>query len=119
METCESIGLLKIDFLGLSTLTILRKACDLIEKYHGIHYTMDNIPYRPTGDPDIDRMLKETFEMIGRGDTVGVFQVESSGMQQMLRDMRPTKFEHIVAAVSLVSSRPDGVHPGIQPALAW
>jgi DNA polymerase-3 subunit alpha len=106
METCESIGLLKIDFLGLSTLTIMRKACDLIEKHHGINYTMDNIPYRPTGDPRVDKMLKETFELIGRGDTVGVFQVEGVGMQQMLRDMRPTKFEHIIAAVSLYRPGP-------------
>ncbi|MBI1276527.1 MAG: DNA polymerase III subunit alpha [Anaerolineaceae bacterium] len=106
METCESIGLLKIDFLGLSTLTIMRKACDLIERHHGIKFTMDNIPYRPTGDPEVDRKLKESFELMGRGETVGVFQVEGSGMQQMLRDMRPTKFEHIIAAVSLYRPGP-------------
>jgi len=106
METCESIGLLKIDFLGLSTLTIMRKACDLIERYHGIKFTMDNIPYRPTGDPTVDRMLKESFELMGRGETVGIFQVEGTGMQQMLRDMRPTKFEHIIAAVSLYRPGP-------------
>lgn len=106
METCESIGLLKIDFLGLSTLTIMRKACDLIEKHHGIKYTMDNIPYRPTGSPQVDKMLRETFKLIGRGDTVGVFQVEGGGMQQMLRDMRPTRFEHIIAAVSLYRPGP-------------
>ena len=106
METCESIGLLKIDFLGLSTLTIMRKACDLVEKHHGIKFTMDNIPYRPNGEADYDKRLKEAFDMLGRGDTVGVFQVESSGMQQMLRDMRPSKFEHIVAAVSLYRPGP-------------
>jgi DNA polymerase III subunit alpha len=106
METCESIGLLKIDFLGLSTLTIMRRACDLIERYHGIKYTMDNIPYRPTGDVDIDRKLAESFAMIGRGETVGVFQVESGGMRQMLKDMRPTRFEHIIAAVSLYRPGP-------------
>jgi DNA polymerase-3 subunit alpha len=106
METCESIGLLKIDFLGLSTLTYLRRACDLIEKHHGIHYSMDNIPYRPSGDEKQDQMLKAAFEMIGRGETVGVFQIESTGMQQMLREMRPTMFEHIVAAVSLYRPGP-------------
>jgi DNA polymerase-3 subunit alpha len=106
METCESIGLLKIDFLGLSTLTYLRRACDLIAKHHGIRYSMDNIPYRPSGDETQDQMLKEAFEMIGRGETVGVFQVESTGMQQMLREMRPTKFEHIIAAVSLYRPGP-------------
>ncbi|NWG18371.1 MAG: DNA polymerase III subunit alpha [Chloroflexi bacterium] len=106
METCEQIGLLKVDFLGLSTLTILRKACDLIARYHGVRYTMDNIPYRPTGDPQTDDMLRQTFEMIGRGETIGVFQIESTGMQQMLRDMRPNRFEHIVAAVSLYRPGP-------------
>ncbi|MFN8528991.1 MAG: DNA polymerase III subunit alpha [Anaerolineae bacterium] len=106
METCESLGLLKVDFLGLSTLTIMRRACDLIEKHHNIRYSMDNIPYRPKGDPNLDRMLRETFEMISLGHTVGVFQVESSGMQQMLREMRPTKFEHIIAAVSLYRPGP-------------
>ncbi len=106
METCESIGLLKIDFLGLSTLTIMRKACDLIERYHGIKFTLDNIPYRPTDDPEVSRKLKESFELMGRGETVGIFQVEGSGMQQMLRDMRPTKFEHIIAAVSLYRPGP-------------
>ncbi|MEP6988717.1 MAG: LAGLIDADG family homing endonuclease, partial [Chloroflexota bacterium] len=106
METCESIGLLKIDFLGLSTLTIMRKACDLIERYHGIKFELDNIPYRPTEDPEVNRKLKASFELMGRGETVGIFQVEGSGMQQMLRDMRPTKFEHIIAAVSLYRPGP-------------
>jgi DNA polymerase-3 subunit alpha len=106
METCESIGLLKVDFLGLSTLTIMRRASDLIAKHHGIRYTMDNIPYRPTGDAQIDQMLRETFETIGRGDTIGVFQFESKGMQQMLREMRPNRFEHIIAAVSLYRPGP-------------
>ncbi|MGQ9907555.1 MAG: DNA polymerase III subunit alpha [Candidatus Flexifilum sp.] len=106
METCEKLGLLKVDFLGLSTLTIMRRASDLIRKNHGIELTMDNIPYRPTGDPEIDRKLEETFALISRGETIGVFQVESSGMQAMLRDMRPTRFEHIVAAVSLYRPGP-------------
>jgi DNA polymerase-3 subunit alpha len=106
METCESIGLLKIDFLGLSTLTLLRRACDLIARHHGIRYTMSNIPYRPGDDPEVNRMLEETFHMIGRGETVGVFQIESSGMQQMLRGMRPSKFEHIVAGISLYRPGP-------------
>lgn len=106
METCESIGLLKVDFLGLSTLTIMRRACDLILKHHGVQYSMDNIPYRPTGDPDKDRRLTETFQLIGRGETVGIFQVESSGMQQMLRQMLPNRFEHIIAAVSLYRPGP-------------
>jgi DNA polymerase-3 subunit alpha len=107
METCESIGLLKIDFLGLSTLTIMRKACELIEENCGIHYDLSNVPYRPDPDnPEVTRMVSEMFEMIGRGETVGVFQLESQGMRRMLTDMRPTRFEHIVAAVALYRPGP-------------
>ncbi|GAB4414555.1 MAG: hypothetical protein Kow00106_09680 [Anaerolineae bacterium] len=107
METCESIGLLKVDFLGLSTLTIMRKACELIEHYHGVHYDLSNIPYRPDpNDPEKTRMVEEMFEMLGRGETVGVFQLESQGMRRMLTDMRPTRFEHIVAGIALYRPGP-------------
>ncbi|MCC6616784.1 MAG: DNA polymerase III subunit alpha [Anaerolineae bacterium] len=106
METCESIGLLKIDFLGLSTLTQLRRTCELIERHHGIHYDMGNIPYRPSDDEDVNRKLSEAFDMVSRGETIGVFQIESTGMQEMLRGMRPTRFEHIIAAVSLYRPGP-------------
>lgn len=109
METCEQIGLLKVDFLGLSTLTILRKACDLVEKHHGIKYTMENIPYRhddPTITQDQLERLNAAFVMMGKGDTVGVFQLESGGMQQMLRDMRPKVFENIIAGVALYRPGP-------------
>ncbi len=107
METAESIGLLKIDFLGLSTLAYMRRACELIEEYHGIHYDMSNIPYRPDpNDPEITRRVEEMFEMLGRGETVGVFQLESSGMRQMLRGMRPKTFEHIIAAIALYRPGP-------------
>ena len=108
METAELIGLLKVDFLGLSTLTIMRKACQLISRHRGIDYTMDNIPYRhdsPVSDEE-RAMLDDAFEMMGRGETIGVFQVESGGMQQMLRGMRPRVFENIVAAISLFRPGP-------------
>ena len=109
METCESIGLLKVDFLGLATLSIMRKACELIERYHGISYNLNNIPYRHD-DPRLTEeqidMLNEAFQLMSRGETVGVFQLESSGMQSMLRDMRPTRFAHIVAGVSLYRPGP-------------
>ncbi len=107
METCESIGLLKVDFLGLSTLTIMRRACELIEQYHGIHYDLSSIPYRPDpDDPEISRKIAEMFEMLGRGETIGVFQLESQGMRRMLTDMRPQKFEHIVAGIALYRPGP-------------
>ena len=108
METAESIGLLKVDFLGLSTLTILRKACELIARHRGIHYTSENIPYRhdPAASPEERALLDDAFDMMGRGDTIGVFQVESGGMQQMLRQMRPKVFENIVAGISLFRPGP-------------
>lgn len=108
METAEYIGLLKVDFLGLSTLTIMRKACELIARHRGVNYTFDSIPYRHedamTGEERA--RLDDAFEMMGRGETVGVFQVESGGMQQMLRQMRPRVFENIVAAISLFRPGP-------------
>lgn len=109
METCEQIGLLKIDFLGLATLNILRTACELIARYHGVHYNMDTIPHRHD-DPRLTdeqlEQLNEAYALIARGETVGVFQLESGGMQGMLRDMRPREFENIVAAVSLYRPGP-------------
>lgn len=107
METAESIGLLKIDFLGLSTLTILRRACELIEKHHGVKYDMSNIPIKPDpNDPEVTHWVEETFKMLGRGESIGVFQLESSGMRQMLTGMRPKTFEHIIAAISLYRPGP-------------
>ena len=108
METAELIGLLKVDFLGLSTLTIMRVACQLIARHRGINYTMDNIPYRhDSAISDEQRaMLDDAFRMMGQGDTIGVFQVESGGMQQMLRQMRPRVFENIVAGIALYRPGP-------------
>ncbi len=107
MEVCEAIGLLKVDFLGLSTLTIMRKACELIERYHGIHYTLANIPYRPNpDDPEQSKMVAEAFELIGTGEVTGVFQLESQGMRKMLVEMLPKTFEHITAAISLYRPGP-------------
>ena len=107
METAEAIGLLKVDFLGLSTLTIMRKACELIKRHRGIHYNFDTLPYRHDSASDEQRaMLDDAFAMMGRGETIGVFQVESGGMQQMLRQMRPRVFENIIAAISLFRPGP-------------
>ncbi len=108
METAEYIGLLKVDFLGLSTLTIMRKTCELISRHRGMDYAIDSIPCRheEAQDDKTRAMLDEAFEMISRGETIGVFQVESGGMQQMLRQMRPRVFENIVAAISLYRPGP-------------
>lgn len=93
---CESIGLLKVDFLGLSTLTIMRRASELIRERHGVELDLYNIP---TEDP-------EAFELMARGEVTGVFQLESQGMRRILREMRPHKFEHIIALLSLYRPGP-------------
>lgn len=107
MEIVESMGLLKVDFLGLSTLTVMRRAARLIEDRYGTVYTMDNIPYDqghvgpdPTKDPDA------LFDMLGRGEVAGVFQVEGAGMRRLMIDMKPRKFDHIIAAISLYRPGP-------------
>ncbi len=107
MEIVESIGLLKVDFLGLSTLTVMRRAARLIEQRYGTVYTMDNIPYDagqigpdPSKDPD------ELFDMLGRGQVAGVFQVEGAGMRRLMMEMKPRRFDHIVAAVALYRPGP-------------
>ena len=125
MHVCEEIGLLKVDFLGLSTLTIMRKACDLIEQRHGVKWALDTIP---TNDP-------AAFELMARGDALGLFQVEGEGMRRVLTDMKPTRFEHIVATLSLFRPGPmeyipsfirrmhgeepiEYKHPALEPILA-
>ncbi|MCS6774089.1 MAG: DNA polymerase III subunit alpha, partial [Thermoflexales bacterium] len=96
MTHLESIGLLKMDYLGLSMLTIMRRACELIAERHGEHYTLDNIPIH---DPVI-------YETLSKGDVVGVFQVEGTGMRNLMMQMKPQRFEHIVAAISLFRPGP-------------
>ncbi|MBN1935738.1 MAG: DNA polymerase III subunit alpha, partial [Anaerolineae bacterium] len=85
MKIVDSIGLLKLDFLGLATLTQMRKAAELIEARHGVSLHFTNIP---TGDPCV-------FDLLTRGEVVGVFQVESEGMKKTLAQMRPTCLEDI------------------------
>jgi len=96
MEALEAIGLLKIDFLGLSTLTIMRRAADLIRERHGVDLNLDNIPL---DDPAI-------YELLSSGEVMGIFQVESPGMRRVLTTMKPTKFEHIVATLALYRPGP-------------
>lgn len=96
MEALEAIGLLKLDFLGLSTLTVMRLACDLIRRYHGRELDLESIPIE---DP-------KAMQLLADGHVVGIFQVESSGMRRVLKTMRPTKFEHIIATISLYRPGP-------------
>lgn len=95
----ESIGLLKVDFLGLSTISVMREACRLIEERHGISFNMSNIPFE--GEETAD-----AFKLLSSGEVSGVFQVESQGMRRVLTEMKPTLFEHIIATISLYRPGP-------------
>ena len=94
MAIIDKLGFLKVDFLGLRTLSVLRLACSMIRD---AQYDLSNIPYS-TDD--------ELFEIYHNGQTDGVFQVEGVGMTRMLAKMKPTKFEHIIAAVALFRPGP-------------
>ena len=96
MSKLEELGLLKVDFLGLATLTIMAKACDLIKERHGKDLNLHNIP---TDDP-------ETYELLGRGETAGVFQVEGSGMRRWLMQMKPRELANVIAMVALFRPGP-------------
>ncbi|MBL8050420.1 MAG: DNA polymerase III subunit alpha, partial [Anaerolineales bacterium] len=96
MGVLESLGMLKVDFLGLITLTVMARACDLIYKRHGIKYDLTNIP---VDDP-------KSFELMGAGQTAGVFQVEGGGMTRYLVQMKPKNLDNIIAMVALYRPGP-------------
>lgn len=97
-DTVEELGLLKMDLLGLRTLTVISDAVRLIAESTGKELDIDRIP--------IDD--RATYEMLSRGETAGVFQLESSGMRAILRDLKPEVFEDIVALVALYRPGPLG-----------
>jgi len=97
-ETVEKLGLLKMDFLGLRTLTVIGDAVRMIRENRGISLDMDHLPL---DDP-------ATYELLCKGETAGVFQLESSGMRAILRDLRPEVFEDIIALVALYRPGPLG-----------
>jgi DNA polymerase-3 subunit alpha len=92
----EDAGVIKMDFLGLKTLTILKDALRLIKQNHGVEIDIDYIP--------LDDV--QTFELYQRGDTNGTFQFESDGMQMYLRDLKPDKFEDLIAMNALYRPGP-------------
>lgn len=96
MIELEELGLLKMDFLGLRTLTVIRDAVNLVEKNHGIKVDFSEIDYE---DPKV-------LEMFAKGETLGVFQFESAGMRQVLKELKPDRFEDLVAANSLFRPGP-------------
>ncbi|SFM37106.1 DNA polymerase III, alpha subunit [Pleomorphomonas diazotrophica] len=123
MKWVESTGLIKFDFLGLKTLTVLRRAVDLIER-KGVKIDLSALPL---DDP-------KTYELLARGETVGVFQLESMGMRKAISDIKPDRFEDIIALVALYRpgpmanipvygarkfglEKPDYLHDSIEPVL--
>ena len=96
MGILDSLGMLKVDFLGLITLTVMARACDMIEKRHGIKFDLNNIPI---DDP-------KSFELMGSGQTAGVFQVEGGGMTRWLVQMKPKNLDNIIAMVALYRPGP-------------
>ncbi len=96
MTTLEELGLLKMDFLGLRTLTVIKDAVDLIEKDTGIHIDVDNIDYDD----------KAVLDSLCTGKTDGVFQLESAGMKNFMKELRPQNLEDVIAGISLYRPGP-------------
>lgn len=96
MTTIERLGLLKMDFLGLKTLTVIRDALDCVKTDFGIEIDIDGIDMNDT----------ETYSMISRGDTDGVFQLESGGMTEFMKELCPSSIEDIIAGISLYRPGP-------------
>ena len=96
MNIITKLGLLKVDFLGLATITVIHRACDLIRERHGIDLNLHNIPL---DDPD-------TFEFISKGHTAGLFQLEGSGMTRYIVQMKPRDLSNIIAMVALFRPGP-------------
>lgn len=107
MDVVDALGMLKVDFLGLRTLTHMRKTCELIEQEHGRKFNLNNIPYeRVPDDPVKDAEVKALYDLLSSGETTGVFQVEGAGMRRTLQEMRPFEFQHIIAAIALYRPGP-------------
>lgn len=96
MTTLEELGLLKMDFLGLRTLTVIQNAVNLVEKDTGVHLDMETIDY------DDRRVL----ESLGTGRSDGVFQLESAGMKNFMKELKPQSLEDVIAGISLYRPGP-------------
>ncbi|MEW6623847.1 MAG: DNA polymerase III subunit alpha [Bacillota bacterium] len=98
MNIIEEIGLLKMDILGLRTLTVIGQVVELVKENRGLDLNIDEISLKD----------ENTFAMLGRGDTRGIFQLESEGMRAIIRNLKPEKFEDIIALVALYRPGPLG-----------
>ena len=100
MGACESLGLLKMDFLGLRNLTVLDDCLAHIKRNKNIEIVLE----------DLELTDKATYELLSRGDTLGVFQLDGAPMRALLRSMQPDQFEHISAVLALYRPGPMGVN---------
>ncbi len=98
MNSLEKIGMLKMDFLGLKTLTVIDQAIKIVKRTKDIDIDIDNIPLDD----------QPTFDLLTKAETAGVFQLESSGMRDLLRKLKPTKFEDLIAVLALYRPGPMG-----------
>ena len=96
MGTLEELGLLKMDFLGLRTLTVMKDAVDMIRENRGVEVDIDSLDYDD----------REVYKMLGDGKTVGVFQLESAGMTSFMKELKPDSLEDIIAGISLYRPGP-------------
>ena len=103
----ESTGLIKMDFLGLKTLSVIKEALLNIKKSRGIDIDIDHIP--------IDD--ETTYRLYAEGKTVGTFQFESAGMQKYLRELQPTTFEDLIAMNALYRPGPMDYIPMASPSI--
>lgn len=96
LHSAEVSGLLKMDFLGLSNLSVIRDCLEIVEAIHGVTIDINTIPLND----------EKAFELLGRGDTTGVFQLESEGMKKYIRELKPSVIEDIIAMVALYRPGP-------------
>ena len=96
MAIVDHLGLLKVDFLGLTTLTIMSRACDLIKARHGVELDLGSIP---TDDPEV-------YKFISEGHTTGMFQLEGTGMTRYITEMQPSELAHVIAMIALYRPGP-------------
>lgn len=124
MNLLEELGLLKMDFLGLRTLTVIQETLEQIERTHGFCLDLETLPLN---DP-------KPFELISSGDTQGLFQLESAGMRRFMKELKPSSLEDIIAGISLYRPGPmdsiplyiynknhqdevEYIHPALEPIL--
>ena len=124
MKYCEAAGLVKFDFLGLKTLTLIQKTVEMVERNEGVKIDIETLPYED----------EPTFKMLAEGKGIGVFQMESAGMRDSMRKMKLDSIEDIIALISLYrpgpmenipnyiatklgKKKPDYLHPILKPVL--